>query len=120
MQCRPFGQHGANEKNHFLPSQWWNEGKQKIKFLAESFSKRNKEITVEIHKKEKQLRNAQTKGDRTGDARHARLASDLCNNIKRLEEKQAEGTKIRLKDDFLEQNEVYQIFLQPRKETWTG
>ena len=37
--------------------------------------------------------------------RHARLASDLRNNIKRLEEKLAEGAKIRSKAAFLEQNE---------------
>ena len=77
-----------------------------MKILAESYSRRHKqEIKTELRKKEKQLRNAQTKADRTGDARHARLVSDLRNNIKSLETKIAEGAKIRSKAAFLEQNE---------------
>ena len=96
----------AWEKKSF-PSltEWWDAGKQKIKILADSYTRRNKQdIKKEIHRKEKQLRNTQTKADRTGDARHARLASDLHNNIKILE-KQAEGAKICSKAAFLEQNE---------------
>ena len=94
-------------KKSFPPlTEWWDTRKRKIKILPESYSRRSKqEIKVEIHKKEKQLQHTQTKADRTGDARHARLVSDLCNNMKRLEEKQAEGAKIRSKATFLEQNE---------------
>ena len=93
-------------KKSFPPlTEWWDTRKRKIKILPESYSRRSKqEIKVEIHKKEKQLQHTQTKADRTGDARHARLVSDLCNNMKRLEEKQAEGAKIRSKATFLEQN----------------
>ena len=96
------------ERKKSFPSltEWWDAGKQKIKILAESYSTRHKqEIKTELRKKDKQLRNAQTKADRTGDARHARLVSDLRNNIKSLETKIAEGAKIRSKAAFLEQNE---------------
>ena len=96
----------GRKKSFASLTEWWDAGKEKIKKLAEIFAKQNKsEISKELSKKEKQLRNAQTKADRTGDARHARLASDLRNNIKRLEETQAEGAKIRSKAAFLEQNE---------------
>ena len=85
-----------HKKSFLSLTEWWDEGKRKIKILAESFTKRNKEITVEIHKKEK-LRNAQTKANRTGDACHARLASDLRNNIKTLEEKTSRRSENSLK-----------------------
>ena len=49
-------------------TEWWDAGKKKIKVLAESYSKQNKhEIKKDLRKKEKQLRNAQTKADRTRD-----------------------------------------------------
>ena len=62
-------------------TEWWDAGKKKIKVLAESYSKQNKhEIKKDLRKKEKQLRNAQTRQTEL-EMRHARLASDLRNNI---------------------------------------
>lgn len=68
--------------------------------------KKHREITGELKDRKKKLRNAQRKADLTGDACHVRLASELRNHVRRLEEKLAEGAKIRSKAIHVEQNET--------------
>ena len=86
---------------------WWDEGKEKIKSFSRTYSmKKHREITGELKDRKKKLRNAQRKADLTGDACHVRLASELRNHVRRLEEKLAEGAKTRSKAIHVKQNET--------------
>ena len=98
------------DQKHTFPDllRWWEEGKLKIQLLAVSFSKqKSRSVRKTIKHKKHQLRNIQRKADLTGNACHVRLASEIREHVRKLEEDLAAGAIIRSKAVHKEQNETF-------------
>ena len=77
--------------------QWWEEGKSKIRLLAQSHSKKKScSMQKTLKNKKYQLRNVQRKADLTGNACHVRLASEIREHVRKLEEEIAIRSKTKL------------------------